>query len=297
MARRPTANDPCQPLQRPGPDLVSVGALRGVERPRSQSLDGPVERGHPESGSRDRHPLRPAHELRLVRRRGEDAWERGPAHPRGLWAHLRRGPQRLHPAPRGRLPHRPGDSASEDGLPVRPPPIQSQIRAVTRLSLGCGESVARLASTTQDDRLGKAEMRPLALHRTHATDTPAPGIAPPASSGQESMTQRQVIRRAPRRRAVSGCGRAVLIGAALWLVSASPAAADTPLRWDVVVSNASGSPIRLFQTENESCWEDSVTGSFIGLPLGTVFAGGETRTVQTRANNSFGCTFLKNFRD
>ena len=111
------------------------------------------------------------------------------------------------------------------------------------------------------------------------------------------MTQRQVIRRAPRRRAVSGCGRAVLIGAALWLVSASPAAADTPLRWDVVVSNASGSPIRLFQTENESCWEDSVTGSFIGLPLGTVFAGGETRTVQTRANNSFGCTFLKNFRD
>ena len=124
-----------QLLQRPDPGMVAVGAVRGVEDSSRQPLRGPVDRGHPESGPRDRHPLRPAHDLPIFRRRGEGARKRGPADPRRLWPHLRRGPQRLHPAQGGRLPHRTGDSASGDGLPVRSPPLQSQIRAVTRLSL------------------------------------------------------------------------------------------------------------------------------------------------------------------
>lgn len=96
---------------------------------------------------------------------------------------------------------------------------------------------------------------------------------------------------------------ALLVALPLTLALASPAAADKP-RWDVVVSNDSGQPVRFYQTDNESCWEDQTNridqgavGSFIGLPLGSVFATGTHITAQTTVNNSVLCQLSKNFRD
>ena len=136
VARGHQAAGPRQLLRRPGLGMVAVGALRGVEDSSRQPLRGPVERGHPESGPRDRHPPRPAHELPIFRRRGEGA--RGNA---VLLTHDGYG-HTSDEDPSACIQRR--VAAYLTRLATPPPrtvcrsdhlPLESQIRAVTRLSL------------------------------------------------------------------------------------------------------------------------------------------------------------------